>query len=161
MLLSQGGPIILLSFIIAAILHVLPMPDWVRYLWPQWLVLVLIYWIIALPHRVGIASAVMLGLFKDVLDGAVLGQNAFSLAVIAYLALLLHRRIRVFPWFQQALCMLLLVALYQLLNRWLQGVLGNLPLHPWWYWLSSVMSALIWPYLAALLRYVRLVFLIV
>ena len=64
--------------------------------------LILIYWCIALPHRVGIATGLVAGLGVDVLEGAILGQNALAMVVVALLSLLLYQRLRVYSILQQA-----------------------------------------------------------
>ena len=58
--------------------------------------MVLMYWVMALPYRVGIGSAWVAGIVLDVLEGSVLGLNALGLVVIAYITLSLHQRLRMF-----------------------------------------------------------------
>ena len=69
---TRGGGIIIigLTILIALILMLIPLPEWAHSLRPEWLVLVLIYWTMALPHRVGIGTAFCCGLLLDVLRGA-------------------------------------------------------------------------------------------
>ena len=68
--------VILLTFTVAMLFSVVSLPEFIPwqlgYLRPQWVELVLIYWIMALPHRIGIFSAWVLGLFVDVLTGSCL-----------------------------------------------------------------------------------------
>ena len=59
--------------------------------------LVLVYWCLALPERVGVLAGWSIGLVLDVLNGSILGQHAFGLAFVAYVALQYHRRVRVYP----------------------------------------------------------------
>ena len=59
-------------------LAVIPLPQWLLWGRPEWIALVLIYWTIALPYRVGIFTALLLGIVVDVLEGAILGQNAMA-----------------------------------------------------------------------------------
>ena len=74
----HGGGVILLTFVIALLLTVIPLPDWARYLRPDWVGLVLIYWCMALPERVGVTTGWFMGLLVDLLTGTVLGQHALS-----------------------------------------------------------------------------------
>ncbi len=150
----HGGWVILLSFMAAYLLTVMPMPREWAWLRPEWTALVLIYWCLAVPQRVGVAVGWLAGLFQDVLRGALLGQYALGLAVVAYLTLKLHRRLRLFPLWQQALSVLVLVALQQLLVLWVQGILGQAR-PAWAYWLPAATSALLWPPLFLLLRALR------
>ena len=79
---GHGYAVIFLTFVVAYILAVVPLPLWLQWGRPEWLALTLIYWCIALPERVGIATGLVVGVGLDVLEGAALGQNAFALMVV-------------------------------------------------------------------------------
>ena len=151
---SSGTSTILFSFLIALTLSVLPLPDNLQWWRPEWVVLVLIYWIVAVPNRVGIGTAWVLGILLDVLEGNLLGLNAFSLTIVAYFALLLYQRIRMFSWAQQALTIFLLVALNQFIGHWIKGVLG-VSVQTFMFLVPAFVSALLWPWLFVLLRGVK------
>ena len=150
--------VIALTFLVAMVLAVLPMPEMfpveIGYLRPEWVVLVLIYWVIALPQRVGIVIAWMVGFLTDVLLGSLLGQHAMSFVVVAYIAVSLYQRLRMFSIWQQSLVVFAIVGLNQLINFWIESIAG---LTEWnlWYLLASVMSAFLWPWIYLLLRYLR------
>ena len=148
---KQGGLVIVISFLVALVLTVLPLPDWAINLRPEWTALVLLYWCMALPHRVGVGIGWCVGMLLDVLKGTLLGQHALGMAVIAYLTINLHQRIRVFPLWQQALTVLMLLALYQLLILWFSGQQPK----GWTYWLPSISGMVLWPWVFILLRGVR------
>lgn len=150
----QGGWIIFLSFTVALMLTILPLPDWIHIYRPEWTALVLIYWCMALPQRIGVGIGWLVGLLLDVLMGTLLGQHALGLAVIAFITLNLHQRIRVFPLWQQALTVLTLLTLYQLLLLWFDGMTAQ-PAKTWSYWLPSLVGMLLWPWCFTLLRDVR------
>ncbi len=150
----QGGWAIALTLFIALLLAIVPLPDWLTSLRPEWTVLTILYWSIALPQRVGVGIAWIVGLLLDVLSGTLLGQRALSLAVVSYIAIRIHQRIRNYPLIQQALVILVLVALYQLLNLWFDGIIGH-PAKGWSYWLPSLTSMILWPWVFLLLRRVR------
>lgn len=150
----RGGLVIFFSFIAALMLTLVPLPDWAAYLRPEWVSLVLIYWCMALPDRVGVGIGWVAGLFLDVIHGAVLGQYALALALVAYFTLTLHRRIRVFPILQQMLVVLLLVLFQQLVVIWVKGFIGETP-QSMRYWLPSLTSMLLWPWLFVILRDLR------
>ncbi|PCJ16160.1 MAG: rod shape-determining protein MreD [Gammaproteobacteria bacterium] len=156
--MSNQGPtgtwVIVFSFCVAYFLALLPFPHWAEWGRPEWVALVLLYWVIALPHRVGVMTGWMVGLGVDVMEGSVLGLNALSLAVMAYLAILLHRRLRVFPAWQQALAVLVLVGLSQLMVRVISNLVGGMP-STMWYWVPSIVSAFLWPWLLVILRFIR------
>ncbi len=150
----QGGWIIVATFIVAFILTIVPLPGWLAHLRPEWAALVLIYWCMALPQRIGVGIGWITGLFVDVLRAELLGQYALAFALIAYVTLHLHRRVRVFPLWQQAASVLVLIALEQMLILWVKGIMGQSP-QSWTYWLPSLTSMLIWPLVYILLRGVR------
>lgn len=150
----QGGFMILLSFIVALILNIAPLPQWAEILRPQWVVLVLIYWVIALPDRVGVFIGWIVGLFFDVASGALLGQNAIAMAFISYLAIKLHLRIRIFPLWQQAMSILILVAMYQMIVLWIKGMTG-MTTGGLSYWLPSIASMFFWPLVYLMMRAYR------
>lgn len=150
----HGGPTLLLTFICALLLQMLPLPEWAQNLRPDWVVLVLIYWCIALPERIGVGYGWLAGLMLDVAQGALLGQNALTLAVVAYLAIRLHQRLRLFPLWQQAVSALLLVTLHLMLVLWIKGATGQSS-ETWAYWLPALTSMLAWPPLFIILRGLR------
>jgi len=150
----RGGWVIAMSFVVAMMLTMLPLPDWAEYLRPEWVTMVLIYWCMALPSRVGVGIGWLMGLFLDVIHGAVLGQYALSLALIAYITLTLHRRLRVYPLLQQSLVVLMMILLQQLIITWIKGFLGQPP-SSLGYWVPSLTSMLLWAWVFIILRDLR------
>ncbi|MGB5717133.1 MAG: rod shape-determining protein MreD [Gammaproteobacteria bacterium] len=150
----HGGGAIVFTFIIALLLTVVPLPDWARYLRPDWVGLVLIYWCMALPDRVGVATGWFTGLMVDLLTGSLLGQHALSLTVVAYITLKFHLRLRLVPVWQQSLTVLVLLVLHQLLALWISRIIGR-PGAPWFFWIPSVLGMIIWPLVYATLRGMR------
>ena len=63
---THGGNIILFSFIAAFILSMVPLPQMLQSIRPEFVTIVLIYWCIALPNRVGVGMGWIAGLFFDV-----------------------------------------------------------------------------------------------
>ena len=72
---------------IAYLLALVPFPEWAMNYRPEWVPMVLIYWVMALPYRIGIGSAWIVGLVLDILEGSILGLNAMALVIIAYVTL--------------------------------------------------------------------------
>lgn len=146
--------LIVASFFCALVLAVLPMPAWLAWGRPEWVSLVLIYWVIALPHRAGLVTALGLGLLLDVTEGAVLGQNAFALVVLALLSLLLYQRLRVFSVIQQSAVVFVLVGINQMICQWVQNLEGA-GATTMLFLLPALSSALVWPFVLHLLRGLR------
>jgi rod shape-determining protein MreD len=151
-LLKTG--IILMTFIVAAMLTIMPLPDSVVWLRPAWVGLVVIYWSMAMPQHFSIGFAWAMGLFMDILLGTLLGQHALALSIIAYFVVKLHTRLRLFPLFQQSLAVLALLLLYQFLAYWPEGLLKQ-QVTCWTYWLAPVVGMLLWPWAYFLLRSIR------
>jgi rod shape-determining protein MreD len=152
--LQQGSWVIFVSFLVAFILAIFPMPAAFMWARPDWVALVLIYWVIALPQRFGILLSFAVGLLLDVLEGSMLGQHALSLSVIAYLALVLYQRLRLFNMWQQAAVIFVMVGINQLVGLWLQNLVGMGPRGAL-FLMPVVMSALLWPGVMSLLRFLR------
>ncbi|MGB5200394.1 MAG: rod shape-determining protein MreD [Sedimenticolaceae bacterium] len=151
---GHGRLVILISLCIAMLLTILPMPEWARPFRPQWVTLVLLYWAIALPHRIGVGSAFVVGIVLDVLTGTLLGQHALGLSVVTFIAIQLHQRIRVFPFWQQSLGILVLLVIERLLALWVTGATrGETP--GLVYWAVPLIGALLWPWIFVTLRSIR------
>lgn len=157
---SQSTWVIVLTFFLAYLLAIVPFPDWAMNFRPEWVALVLIYWVMALPYKVGIGTAWFVGLLLDILEGSILGLNAMTLAIIAYITLSLHQRIRMFSSVQQSGMVFGLVALNLLISHWLQVVSAQTVASNSFFLLAAFTSAILWPYLFQLLRQVRRSFMV-
>ena len=132
-------------------LSILPLPNWAVWLQPEWMVLILLYWVIALPHRIGLSIAWFLGLLLDALNGSVLGAHAFALVLLSYFMIKMHRQMRVFPLVQQAIVIFFIIFSYELILLFISIMLEGVTYVPW-FWVPAVMSMLLWPWLFILLR---------
>ncbi len=151
---NTGGWIIFTSLLIAFLLTALPLPVWAVHWRPAWVAMVLIYWCMALPNRIGIGIAWCLGLLLDVQQGALLGQNALGLALIAYFVIQIHKRFRILPPAQQSCLIGFMIIFYLLISSWVRGIMGVAP-QAWTYWLSALSSMVLWPWLFVILRGIR------
>ena len=151
---ANGHWVIVLTFVVALWLSVAPVPLWGQAGRPEFVAMVLLYWVIALPERIGITLAWLLGLTQDILEGSPMGQNALALAVLAYLALILYQRLRMYTPVQQAAVIFVLIGVNQLLCNWVQTLTGTASPNLL-FLLPAFVSALLWPLLAVLLRLLR------
>lgn len=146
--------IVTLSLTVALILSVVPVPDWAEQFRPDWVGLVLIYWCLAIPGRIGVGTGFIVGLAQDILYGSLLGQYALSKTIIAFIAVRLHLRVRIFPAWQQAFAVLIMLAIGQLFIIWVRSVIDK-PAQGFSYWTPSIVGMVIWPWLFVVLRDIR------
>nr|MBP8221035.1 rod shape-determining protein MreD [Aeromonadaceae bacterium] len=99
-LTGHGIGSIYLTILLALLLSILPMPALLDTYRPDWVALVVLYWVIALPHRVNIGTAWVAGLLLDILLGSTLGVRALSMAIMAYVAAMQFQKIRNFSVWQ-------------------------------------------------------------
>ena len=151
---ARGTWVILITFLVAMLLMILPLPEWARPFRPQWVTLTLVYWCIALPHRFGVGTGFILGIVLDVLTGTLLGQHALGLSLVAFIAVQLHARIRVFPFWQQSLAIMVLLIVEHLFALWVMGATGQTP-PGLLYWVVPLIGAVLWPWVFVTLRNVR------
>ena len=139
-----------ISVLLALALTIVPLPAWADAFRPAWVALVVVYWSLVRPDAIGIGFAWVAGLLLDVMTGDLLGQNAFALAVIAYLVVRFHLRLRVFPIAQQAVTVLLLIGLYEFLLFWIDGVTREAA-PGMRYWGPILLTLAAWPLTRAVL----------
>jgi rod shape-determining protein MreD len=151
---QQGNGVIIVSFLVAYILTIVPLPDWLREARPDWAALILIYWCMALPQRVGVGVGWLVGLGQDALQSTLLGQHALGYTIIAYLTIKLHQRIRIFPLWQQALSVLVLLLLTRIILFWINGLVGRPATTPT-IWLAAITGTLLWPWVFLIMREFR------
>ena len=145
---------IVISVIIALMLAIAPMPAWADPYRPDWVVLTLIYWAMHVPKTVSVGIAWAAGLVLDVAHGTLLGQHALSLTLIIYVTVRFHLQLRVFPLSQLAATVFAMLALYQFILFWINGVAGvNSPAVT--YWGPVISGTLIWPVLTMFFGGVR------
>ncbi|WP_338846915.1 rod shape-determining protein MreD [Massilia sp. W12] len=147
-LLPANNWFVAFSLIAAFILNLLPKGGLAAI--PDFVALVLVFWSIHQPRKVGIGIAFFMGLLMDVHNATLLGENALAYTLLSYVAIMLHRRVL---WFQlptQALHILLLLLLAQLAHALVHLIhSGRFP--GWDYFLGSLVAALLWPLASALL----------
>ncbi len=132
---------IFLSLIVALLLKFLPTAHWPGM--PDWVALVLCFWSVREFRRVGMGWAFVLGLLMDVADGAVLGQHCFAYVLLAFLAASQSRRLLWFPLLQQALQVLPLLLLTQVIQVLMRLAVGA-EFPGWSYFIGPLVASLLW-----------------
>ncbi len=152
-LLLPANPIFIwVSLLVALLLNMLQnIGFWGRAPWvPDLLALVLVFWIVHQPLRVGIGAAFVFGLFMDVHQGGLLGANALAYGVLSFLAITMHRRLLWFSVPSQALQVLPLFVISQLISLGVKMLAGG-SFPGWAMMLAPVLQALLWPLVSVLL----------
>jgi rod shape-determining protein MreD len=136
------------SLVVAFLFNLLPWGHWIGV--PDFVALVLIFWSIHQPRKVGIGIAFLMGLLMDVHDATLLGENALSYTLLSYFAIMIHRRVLWFKVATQALHVLPLLLMMQTVQLLIRiSVSGHFP--GWLYFLESVVTALLWPVVTSIL----------
>jgi rod shape-determining protein MreD len=150
-LLPVKGGHIALSLGVALMLNLLPWSGawlWVK---PDFVALVVLYWCIEQPRRVGFVSAWVLGLFMDVADGTLFGQHALAYSILAFAGIVLHRRVRMFSGTPQVIHVVLLLLMNDIIVMCIRLAAGaDFP--GFQYFIGSFVAGALWLPLGALLR---------
>ena len=140
--------------IVAFMLAIMPLPDWAVEFRPDWVTLVLIYWAMAVPSRIGVTVAWLAGLLLDVSYGTLMGQHAIGMVIVIYFIHIQHQRLRVASLLQQAIVIFVLLLIKQLLILWVDGMVGRAP-DSWLFFMPTITSTLLWPWTYLILRDIR------
>ncbi|CAM3720344.1 Rod shape-determining protein MreD [Vibrio aerogenes CECT 7868] len=150
----RGHLVIWASFLCALILQTIPWPGTLDLLRPSWILLIVCYWVLALPHRVNVGTALILGLLWDLILGSTLGIRGMMMSVVVYLVAMNFLILRNMALWQQAVVMGLLTIFLDLLIFAGEFMVRMVEFNPLSLW-SGVISCVLWPWMFLLLRRVR------
>jgi rod shape-determining protein MreD len=149
LLLPANPKFIVLTFLMALLLHMLlGLLGW--HWLPDVLAVVLVFWTVHQPRRVGLVLAFLLGLALDVHESALLGQNALSYVVLSGLATVVQRRLLWFPLREQAFQMLPIFVVAAVVE-WITRLLSQEAWPSWSQLPAPLLQAALWPLVGALL----------
>lgn len=131
------------SVVLALLLGLVPLPALLQPVRPYWLALVLAYWVIEEPDKVGLGFAFCIGLVADLLYGGILGEQALRLVVMAFILQRFRARMRFFPLSQQALAIGGLLVNDRIIDAGIHLFVAE-PLLPWSYWWAPLLGMLLW-----------------
>lgn len=140
---SNRWPVIM-SLICGLMLMIMPLPGIADTLRPDWLALLVIFWAMQLPRTWSVGTAWAIGIVLDVTQGTLLGQHALALCSIAFVTVRFHLLIRVYPLPQLTATIFPILALYQFLLFWINGV-ADVSAPASVYWAPVITGTLVWP----------------
>lgn len=150
--LARGGWLILLTVVAAFLLTMgrapAGSPEWLGWLRPGWIVLIVYFWAMHVPHRMGLVTTWIIGFFVDIVYADPLGLNGIVLTGVTYVTWRFHERLRMYAVLQQAWVAAAIVLFGEGMRR-----LAHDQAQPWLpvTVLPAVTSMLIWPVLYHLL----------
>jgi len=150
-LLPVKPAFIVFTLIAALLMNLMPWSGYALWMRPDLVALVVLYWCIEQPRRVGFLAAWLLGLLMDVADGVLFGQHALAYSILAYAGIALHRRVRMFPLTLQMLHVIPLLLVNDaivLLLRMAAG--GEFP--GFRYFIGTLIGGLLWVPVSILLK---------
>lgn len=140
----KAWQLFVLNLCLAFILTLLPVTGIMEWFRPLWIPLLLTFWLLAQPNYFGLLTGWFVGLLVDAMQGNLLGIHAFSYSLLAYLVLKFQQRIHLFSLGQQAILIMMCLALSQFVIIFAYLLLGYKGL--WLQALASVLlSGLLWP----------------
>ena len=134
------------SIVLSYLLQLMPLPQVLLPFKPYWLALILVYWALETPERVGLGRAFILGLIGDALIGDLLGEQALRLCILCFIILRFRSRLRFFPMWQQALAVFALLVNDRIVLLMVRAVAGEAAPSAG-FWLAPLTGALAWPWL--------------
>lgn len=143
------------SLLVGLLLGILPLPEAVQAVRPFWLALILAYWVLEAPDRVGLGAAFTVGVLADLTFGAVLGEHALRLVILTFILQRFRHQLRFYPLWQQALALVALLLNDHIIAAALRLTLGQPQPDPLG-WLAPVLALLLWPAVFLLLDALRL-----
>jgi rod shape-determining protein MreD len=143
-----------LSFVFGLMLTIMPLPDSIDAFRPDWIALLVIFWAMQLPRTWSVGTAWIVGIILDVSQGTLLGQHALALCCVAFITVRFHLLMRVFPIVQLTATVFPILATYQFLLFWINGVAGvSAPLVA--YWGPVITGTVLWPIVMTVLSGMR------
>lgn len=134
-----------LALMVALLLNLLPLSGWVLLLRPDFIALVLLFWGLEHPRKVGFLPAFLLGVAMDVAQGSLLGQHALAYSALMFAAIAIHRRVPLFGVREQVLHILGILLVAQVVVLGVRLATGS-EFPGWWYFLPSATGAILWPF---------------
>jgi len=139
-----------MTMLIAVLLTVVPVPEAIQYYWPDWITLVVFYWVLVLPAHLGVMFGWINGLIEDVITFSLLGQHALGKALIGTLAAIGHKKFRLFNFLQKIFLIFILQSINIAISAWTNHLAYGAPVFMQM-WQPALTTALMWPVVSFLI----------
>lgn len=146
--------VLLTLFMVAFVLEIMPWPVGFQGLRPAWLVLVLIYWALALPDKISVGTAFLAGIIWDLVLGSILGIHALVLSLAIYFVAKYHLILRNLSLWLQSILVMLYIILIRFAIFFVELVLHSASFNSQEL-LGAVISGILWPWIFLLMRQIR------
>lgn len=144
-------PLLLFTLFIASVLTVLPLSPWLTWCRPDWLLLMLCFWALALEGKLPLALVFAVGCYHDLLLGAFFGMHALAYLAAIHCVNVFYSRIGYYPLVQQTLIITLFVGVSELIQLWIIAIKVGYP-HHIMVWGTTLITLFIWPLFALLFQ---------
>lgn len=141
-------------FIVTFILEIMPWPAGFQGFRPSWLILVLLYWALALPDKVSVGTAFVAGIIWDLILGSILGVHALVLSVAIYFVAKYHLILRNLSLWLQGLIVILYVIAIRIFIYMIGVVLHAASFNSQEI-IGAIISGILWPWVFLLMRQIR------
>ena len=151
---SRHFLLIAISIFFALVMALMPLPISFEPYRPDWVLMVLMYWSLAVPHRLNIGTAWVVGLLMDLASGSPLGVNSLTYSVCIFITASNFQKIRNFSLWQQSILIALFLTLDHLMQFWLNHFLMGVYFSPHYMW-PVLTGMLCWWWIFLILRKYR------
>lgn len=141
-------------FVIAFVLEIMPWPVDLQGLRPSWVILVLIYWALALPDKISVGTAFLAGIVWDLILGSILGIHALVLSIAIYFVAKYHLILRNLSLWLQSLLVIAYIALIRCFIFFIELVLHSAEFNTQEI-IGAIISGILWPWIFLLMRHIR------
>lgn len=146
--------VLVFIFVIAFVLEIMPWPVDLQGLRPTWVVLVLIYWALALPDKVSVGTAFLAGIVWDLILGSILGIHALVLSIAIYFVAKYHLILRNLSLWLQSLLVMAYIAIIRFFIFFIELVLHSAEFNTQEI-IGAIISGILWPWIFLLMRHIR------
>ncbi len=145
---------VLATLAVGLVLNLITWVEWMKYAKPDWVLLILLYWCLEIPDRIGVGCGWITGLMVDILNYSLFGQHALAKAFVAFFAVTVSGRIPGYDLWKQCVVVFFIASIDIGITVLIANLTSSTEVRLI-YWQSALMSALIWPFVYVTLRLLR------